>query len=195
MLYTTSHTRAHLRLERTCTAVLAHSVHACCKASLSPSAQQRNHAGQRSHNRRRRRSRNRHGGRKQHLHDGVVNRVVSFCACHHATSSFVRFNTDSFVSSSSAVFDEDPAEWLHSHVPPTLHEQPTTGSSSDALVSVGAAVTLDEGPEPRREPGPSAMHAASRDRKHTLRDRGIIAPEAPAVRDAETDTSEMQHFE
>merc|ERR1719413_97931 len=54
------------------------------------------------------------------LQDCVVNRVVSFCACHHETSSFVRLSTDSSISSSSAVFDVDPAEWLHWHAPPSL---------------------------------------------------------------------------
>merc|ERR1719230_1413053 len=115
------------------------------------------------------------------LHDCVVNRVVSFCACHHATSSVVRLSTDSSSSSSSAVFDADPAECLHWHAPPTLHEQPTTGSCSEALASVAAEVTAAEDPEPRREPGPSAMQAATRDRKHRLRDRDIIASKAPAA--------------
>jgi len=91
---------------------------------------------------------------------------------------------------SSAVFDADPPEWLHSHVPPTLHEQPTIGSCSDALASATAVVSLDDTPEPRKETGPSALHAASRDRKHTLRDRASIAPKR-LLRDWETDTSEV----
>merc|ERR1719221_1913806 len=62
---------------------------------------------------------------------------LSFCACHHATSSFVRFSTACSTSSSSAVFEADASEWLHWHTPPTLHEQPTTGSCSDVVASVG----------------------------------------------------------
>merc|ERR1719229_1747845 len=104
-----------------------------------------------------------------------IKRVVSFCACHHAISSFVRISTKRSNSSSSEVCMADESEWLHWHAPCMAHEHPTTWFSSEAVVSSCAAVTFAEDTVPRKlEPELSAWQAARKD-NHIKSDKGILA--------------------
>merc|ERR1719229_1316066 len=103
-----------------------------------------------------------------------IQHVVSFCACHHAMSSFVWFSTKRSNSSSSAVCMSDELEWLQWHAPSRAHEHPTTWSSTEAVASFCAAVTFAEDSVPRKlEPEPSAWQTASQD-NHIKSDKGIL---------------------
>merc|ERR1719350_2434138 len=84
-----------------------------------------------------------------------VRRAVTFCACHQAFSSFVRFSTAcSSCSASSLGGREDLSHW---QAPPAAQEQPTLYSDVVELRAASAPR------RPKAASEPSAWHMASRD--------------------------------